>query len=297
MDPRYSQYSREDFYSQIYHHKEIYPPPSEADSVFLEVMSGCRYGKCLFCDFRNDKLEIYGLEDIERQLGILRVIEDDKNRMHFLGCNPFFLPTEVLEFLCEITKMYLTKITEISMYARADDINAKSDEELLRLRAAGITDLHVGLETGSDAVLAFHNKGETVADIEKALNRLEAAGIRYFVTMIPGLGGKKYSEEHAVRTAELLSRLHPEMIWCLSLKLWENTPLYKMAGNGEFEPLTPMEILLEEKEMISRLNMTKPCRYIDSTVLQKYTISATLPGGKKGLLMAIDKLINDEPIR
>lgn len=95
-----------------------------------------RYGKCLFCDFRRDKTEIYGLPDIERQLGLLRVIEDERNRMHFLGCNPFFLSAEILGFFCELVKHYLPKITEISMYARADDINAKSDEELRMLRAA-----------------------------------------------------------------------------------------------------------------------------------------------------------------
>ena len=294
MDQQYSQLTRADFYSQIYHHDEIYPPPSESESVFLEVMSGCRYGKCLFCDFRRDKTEIYGLPDIERRLGLLRVIEDERNRMHFLGCNPFFLSSEILGFFCELVKHYLPKITEISMYARADDINAKSDEELRMLREAGVTDLHVGLETGSDTILAFQNKGETAAEIETALNRLEAAGIRYFVTMIPGLGGRKYSEEHAVKTAEMLSRLHPEMIWCLSLKIWENTPLHQMVQNGTFDPLTPMEILKEEREMVSRLRMTKPCRFIDSTVLQKYTVSATLPMGKERLLRAIDQLMEQE---
>lgn len=294
MDERYAQYSREDFYSQIYHNAEIYPPPIEHESIFLEIMSGCRYGKCLFCDFRRDKLTIYGLEDIERQLGLLRAIEDDKNRMHFLGCNPFFLGTEILVFLCEMTKMYLPKVTEINMYARADDINAKSDAELRELRAAGITDLHVGLESGSDEILAYHQKGETVADIERALLRLEEADIKYHVTMIPGLGGRQYTREHAVKTAEMLSRLHPDTIWCISLKLWENTPLYDMAESGSFEPLTPHEILGEERDMVSRLNLTKPCHYVDSTVLQKYTLSVMLPEGKESLLKAMDQLLSGE---
>ncbi len=99
------------------------------------------------------------------------------------------------------------------------------------------------------------------------------------------------SWEHAVKTAAMLSRLHPETVWCLSLKLWEKTPLYQLAQKGEFEPLTPMETLLEEREMVSRMNMSRSCRFIDSTVLQKYTISANLPNGKAGLLEAIDQLI------
>ena len=288
------QFSREDFYAQIYHHEEIYPPPIEHESIFLEVMGGCRYGKCLFCDFRRDKLEIYGLPDIERQLGLLKAIEDDRHRMHFLGCNPFFLSTEILDFFCEMVKMYLPKVTEINMYARADDINAKSDEELRILRAAGITDLHVGLESGSDTILAFHNKGETAEEIETALLRLEAADIKYHVTMIPGLGGRAWSREHAVKTAEMLSRLNPSTVWCLSLKLWEKTPLYEMVQRGEFDPLTPLEILKEEREMVSRMEMLSHCHYIDSTVLQKYTLSVILPEGKSTLLRAMDRLIESE---
>ena len=128
-------------------------------------------------------------------------------------------------------------------------------------------------------------------EIETALLRLEKAGILYHVTMIPGLGGRYLSWEHAVKTAALLSRLHPETIWCLSLKLWERTPLYRLAQRGEFDPLTPIETLLEEREMVSRMNMTHTCRFIDSTVLQKYTISANLPKGKTDLLRAIDHLI------
>lgn len=281
----------EDIYAQIYHHEEIYPPPIESESVYLDVTGGCRYGKCLFCDFRRDAFEVYTLEDIEHQLQLLRLVSAGKNRMHFLGCNPFFLDMEILAFLCEMAKAYLPDITEINMYARADDINAKTDEELVQLKAAGITDLHVGLESGSDTVLAFHNKGETVADIETALHRLEQADILYHVTMIPGLGGRYLSWEHAVKTAAMLSRLNPSTIWCLSLKLWEKTPLYKMVQQGEFEPLTPLEVLKEERDMISRMDLRAPCRFIDSTVLQKYTLAVMLPEGKQSLLTSIDSLV------
>ena len=284
---------REDIFARIYHHEEIYPPPIEGErgSLFLDVTSGCRYGKCLFCDFRRDAFEVYGLEDARRQLALLRQVAGAGDRMHFLGCNPFFLDTEVLLALRDLVGEFLPQVSSLNMYARAEDVNAKTDDELRALREADITELHVGLESGSDAVLAFHNKGETAQEIETALNRLERAGILYHVTMIPGLGGRYLSWEHAVKTAAMLSRLHPETIWCLSLKLWEKTPLYRLAQKGEFEPLTPMETLLEEREMVSRMNMTRPCRFIDSTVLQKYTISANLPKGKSELLRAIDQLL------
>ena len=284
---------REDVYARIYHHEEIYPPPIEKErgSLFLDVTSGCRYGKCLFCDFRRDAFEVYGPADVQRQLALLRQVAGPGDRMHFLGCNPFFLRTKVLLSIRDLVGEYLPQVSNVNMYARAEDILAKTDEELRALRDADITELHVGLESGSDAVLSFHNKGETAQEIETALARLEGAGILYHVTIIPGLGGKYLSWEHAVKTAAMLSRLHPETVWCLSLKLWERTPLYQLAQRGEFQPLTPMETLLEEREMVSRMNMSRPCRFIDSTVLQKYTISASLPRGKADLLRAIDQLV------
>ena len=284
---------REDIYARIYHHEEIYPPPIEGErgSLLLDVTSGCQYGKCLFCDFRRDAFEVYSLEDIQRQLSLLRQVAGDGDRIHFLGCNPFFLGTKILLAIRDLVGEYLPQIASVNMYARAEDILDKSDDELRTLREADISELHVGLESGSDSVLSFHNKGETAHEIETALLRLEKAGILYHVTMIPGLGGRYLSWEHAVKTAALLSRLHPETIWCLSLKLWERTPLYRLAQRGEFDPLTPIETLLEEREMVSRMNMTHTCRFIDSTVLQKYTISANLPKGKTDLLRAIDHLI------
>jgi radical SAM superfamily enzyme YgiQ (UPF0313 family) len=285
------EYTREEIYSQIYHHEQIFPPPLEQGSVFLEVMSGCRYGKCNFCDFRRDKLEVYELEDLERQLQLLKLLVDGRSRMHFLGCNPFFLDTETLLYICALAARYLPGIRAFNMYSRADDINAKTDRDLFLLRQAGITELHVGLESGSDAVLAFHNKGETADEIETALKRLEQADIRYHLTMIPGLGGKTFSKEHEEKTAALLSRLHPDTIWCFALILWENVPLHARIENGEFEPLTPLEILEEERRMMEKTEMERACRFIDSTVLKKYTLQTILPEGKAKLLAAMDQLI------
>ena len=286
--------AKEEIYARVYHHERIFPSPYEHGSVFLELTSGCSYGKCSFCDFRRDKFEIYGIDDIERQLSLLKRVEDDRSRMHFLGCNPFFLDTGRLLAICELVRSYLPKIREFNMYARADDINGKTDEDLLLLRQAGITELHVGLETGSDAVLAFHNKGETAEEIRTALQRLERADIKYHLTMIPGLGGKKYSKEHAEKTAEMLSVLQPATVWCFSLLLWEDTPLYEMVRNGEFSPLTPLETLKEERLMLEKTEMTGECLFIDSTVLKKYTLRTVLPYGKANILKAMDELIAAE---
>ena len=180
------------------------------------------------------------------------------------------------------------------MYARADDVLRKSDEELKALAQMGLFALHIGLESGSGAILALHEKGETPADIESALNALDRCGIHYHLTAIPGLGGREFSREHAIKTAALISRHTPLSVWCIGLKVWPNTPLDRMVREGTFQPMTWEEILREEREMITRIDTKLPVLYVDSTVLGQYTIAAMLPDQKEAVLQQIDTLLNPD---
>ena len=156
---------------------------------------------------------------------------------------------------------------------------------------AGLTDLHIGLESGSNAVLSLHEKGVTIEEIEEALYALERCGIRYHLTAIPGLGGKELSKEHAIKTAAVLSRHKAMSVWCIALKVWPDTPLSRMVEEGSFIPLTFEEILAEEREMMEGIHVVLPTLYVDSTVLNKYTILGMLPEQKQSMLQQIDLLL------
>ena len=286
--------TREEIYAELYSTKEVYPPPLESKSALLEVTIGCSYRKCRFCDFPRDGFSIASMSEIARKIELLRLVINGNPRLHLLGCNPFCLHTRQLLSILEMVRHRLPCVREVSMYARADDVLKKSEEELAALARAGITDLHIGLESGSNAVLALHEKGETAEDIEQALYALEKCGIHYHLTAIPGLGGRELSMEHAVRTAALISRHKPLSIWCIMLKVWPDTPLARMVSDGEFQPLTPLETLREEREMVRRIQLDMPCLYVDSTVLQKCSIVAMLPKQKESMLQKMDQLIAQE---
>lgn len=286
--------TREEIYHLLYDDPEVYRPPLEAESALLEVTHGCGYGKCFFCDFANDEYYHFDLKDIEGKIKLLAHVIDGADRLYFLGCNPFCLPTKRLMTIIDMVRKHLPSVEEISMYARAEDINRKSWSDIMALGQAGITDLHVGLESGSDRVLKLHNKGETSHDIQRALDTLESCEIGYHLTAILGMGGRRYSDEHAFETAAMLSRLHPISVWCMALKIWPDTPLYRMAESGVFQQMTPLEVLREERLMLRHTDMEKECLYVDSTVLNKYTLSARLPGLKDSALENIDRLIAQE---
>ena len=80
------------------------------------------------------------------------------------------------------------------------------DDEALRrlgqlqaaIREAGLALIYVGIESGDDEVLQMVKKGETFATSVKGLQRSKKAGIKSSVMILNGLGGKKYSEQHAL---------------------------------------------------------------------------------------------------
>lgn len=285
--------TREEIFAQLYSGDTVYPPPLESNSALLEVTTGCSYRKCKFCDFPKDAFTIASMAEIARKIELLRLVIDGNPRLHLLGCNPFCLHTRQLLSILSSVHDRLPCVQEVSMYARADDILRKSMDELQALAHAGLTDLHIGLESGSNAVLTLHEKGETIEDIEEALYALERCGIRYHLTAIPGLGGKELSLEHAIQTAAVISRHCPMSVWCIALKVWPDTPLSRMVQDGEFKPLTFEEILAEEREMVSRIQVTLPTLYVDSTVLNKYTILGMLPLQKDNMLQQMDYLLTN----
>lgn len=283
--------TREEIFAQLYTGDTVYPPPLESKSALLEITTGCSYRRCKFCDFPKDTFSISSMEQIAWRIELLRLVIDGNPRLHLLGCNPFCLHTRQLKSILEMVHDRLPCVREVSMYARADDILRKSESELAVLVQTGLTDLHIGLESGSNAVLQLHEKGETVEDIESAMDALDRCGIRYHLTAIPGLGGRELSREHAIKTAGVISRHRPMSVWCIALKVWPDTPLSRMVEEGEFQPLTFEEILREEREMVANIHMKIPCLYVDSTVLNKYTIIGMLPEQKDIMLKQMEFLL------
>ena len=286
----------QEIYNLMYDHAEFYRPPREEHSAFLEIAYGCRWGACAFCDFIKDEYKVYSLKEISRKVQLLSQVIGDKIRLHFLGCDPLALPGDFLLDVFMLTRRYLPHVTEYSMYARSDDVLEKSESELAALKRAGLTDVHVGIESGADEVLAMHNKGETAQQMTDACLALEKAGIACHISLIPGLGGRRLSKLHAEKTAELLSRIHPASIWCIGLAIWEGTPLADMVRSGAFDAMDYREMLEELRYMLSITDMKGPdCTFTDSSVLGLYTVEGKLPSGKTDLLHVCDHLLAAYP--
>ena len=284
-------------YNQLYDHAEFYRPPREEHSAFLEVAYGCSWAGCAFCDFIRDEYKVYSLKDVSRKAQLLAQVIGDQKRVHLLGCNPLALPQDFLLDVFMLCRRFLPGVLEYSLYARAEDVLEKGEAGLAALKRAGLTDVHVGIESGSDEVLALHHKGETAEQMLQACLALEKAGLACHISLIPGLGGKRLSRVHAEATAALLSKIRPASVWCIGLAIWEGTPLAEFVRTGAFDPLDYREMLEELRYTISLTDMPGPdCTFTDSSVLGLYTVEGRLPSGKADLLHVCDHLLAAYPV-
>jgi histone acetyltransferase (RNA polymerase elongator complex component) len=189
---------------------------------------------------------------------------------------------EVIRFLKE-TFPFLERITS---YGRSHTAARKKLEELVSLHQAGLSRLHVGMESGSDAVLAQLNKGVTAADHIIAGKNVKASGITLSEYVMPGAGGKKLWHEHALETARVLNQINPDFIRLRTLTIQPRMPLHKDVVSGDFVRSTDEEIVAEMKLFFENLECSSKVAS-DHSINLLPEIEGKLPGDKEKFLEVI----------
>ena len=180
-------------------------------------------------------------------------------------------------------------IERITSYCRSRTAGHKSVDDLRRIREAGLVRIHVGLESGCDEVLAFIRKGATAADHVKGGKRIVEAGISLCEYVMPGLGGRSRSREHAVETARVLNEINPDHIRLRTLSVRRGTALHEKMAAGEFEPLGDEEILQEIRLFIESLDGIRSRIVSDHILNLLEELEGNLPEEKERLLSVIDR--------
>lgn len=203
---------------------------------------------------------------------------------------------ELLEVLRYLKSAFPT-VERVTAYARSHSCRRKSLEELIELRQAGIVRLHVGLESGCDAVLERMKKGVTAREQVEGGQKAVAAGISLCTYLMPGLGGKDLSQRHARDSAAVLNEINPDFIRLRSLALRRHSPLLAQAREGLFTELAEDEVAAEISLLISRLQCSS---YLVSDQMSNllYAVEGQLPGDQEKMLQVIeDYLQKPEPER
>jgi radical SAM superfamily enzyme YgiQ (UPF0313 family) len=200
--------------------------------------------------------------------------------------NTLIMRTPELVEVLKLLKQTLPSITRVTSYGRSKTASKKRVEELTQLHEAGLSRLHIGLESGYDPLLKYMDKGVTAAEHIKGGKNIVASGISLCEYVLLGLGGKKMWREHATETAKVLNQISPDFIRLRTLTIKAGMPLYDEVKNGNFIRSTDEEIIEEEKILIENLNCQS--NFISdhiTNLLQE--IEGKLPEDKKKMLATI----------
>jgi hypothetical protein len=305
-------------------------PPSEAHSLLVRVNRNCPWNRCRFCpvykgrSFRPRRLAdvLSDLEAMARTVALLHDragqrkagfgpaagLELDSThaqvatwlaaggRTVFLqDANAFCMKPEALAAIARRIRELFPHVERITAYARSHTLARISAEGLAEIRAAGLNRIHVGLESGSDKVLTWMEKGCTQAEHIEAGRKVIAAGFELSEYVMPGLGGKTDSAVHARETSAALKAIEPHFTRFRSLGIRGRTPLVELVRNGDFIPCGEEQMVTEIRQIIEGMADCATTVVSDHMLNLLPEVQGRLPSQKDRVLGVLDRFLSLSP--
>jgi radical SAM superfamily enzyme YgiQ (UPF0313 family) len=308
---------------EIYYEQPPYRPPTEAYSLLVRVTRNCSWNRCEFCCmYRGQKLEIRPVEEVKNDIrsmkahvdaikewawanghgdrvdqvaranGVLWLSEGEVKNVFIADSNSVIMKSEELAEIVRFLYETFPTIERVTSYARAKTLVKKSMEDLRLLRDAGLTRLHVGLETGDAELLEIIQKGATPDEMIRGGKKALEAGFELSEYIMPGLGGQEMWEQHARGTAHVLNEVNPHFIRLRTLFVAPDTPLAERYERGEFTLQTTMGLLAEVRLLIAELEVSSDF-VVSDHIANRYMwgIDGKPSLDKERMLQAVDRLI------
>ncbi|MBI2832061.1 MAG: radical SAM protein [Chloroflexi bacterium] len=304
-------------------------PPSEAYSLLIRATRNCPWNRCKFCrTYKGEKFSLRTVEEIKQDIAKAKAVQDRIMELAqkqgdsiasaaaavynsafdpavrnvalwmYAGGESAFLQdanslimkagdlVQVLSFL----KDTFPSIHRVTTYARSHTATKKTPEELAELREAGLSRIHIGLETGYDPLLQYMDKGVTAAVHIAGGRKVKESGISLSEYVILGLGGEKLWREHATETARVLNEIDPDFIRVRTLTVTGSMPLHEELESGSFIRASDERIIEEERLLIKSLT----CRshfVSDHVTNLLQEVEGKLPEDKERMLAVIDRFL------
>ncbi|WP_321778840.1 radical SAM protein [Sulfurimonas sp.] len=267
----------------------LFRPPAEANNIIIRVTYGCSYNNCSFCSmYKTKSFEVRVIEDVFKDIDTLANSYPDARRVFLADGDALTLDTEYLLKLLSYLKQAFIKLGRISLYASAQNILNKSSQELKHLRENGLNLIYYGVETGSDIVLKKITKGVTQNEIIESLNKASDAGLKISATIILGMGGTKYSNEHISQSALVINSTRVNYLATLQLGLEEDSKENFYKHFSDFEMPTDAQLLQEQKKFLELLNPTNKIIFRSNHASNALHLAGNLPKDKSRLVEELD---------
>jgi radical SAM superfamily enzyme YgiQ (UPF0313 family) len=240
----------------IQYSEPLFRPPSESRSFILQPTIGCSWNKCAFCEmYTSKKFKIRSEDDIFKEIQLMQPYSDYVRKVFLADGNAMVLSSGKLINIINKLNATFPKLSRISAYALPKDLKNKSESELKELADAGLKLLYTGVETGDDELLQVINKGESSNSTVSSLIKARNSGIKLSVMILNGLGGKRYTDQHALNSAKVVNEVKPEYLSTLVLSFPHGVNHYKSRFVGDFTELNKLELISEMGNFIGELQL------------------------------------------
>jgi radical SAM superfamily enzyme YgiQ (UPF0313 family) len=269
----------------------IYRPPSEADSLILQVTVGCSYNRCTFCGaYREKSFRVKFFEEIREDINEVSLCGASVRRVFLADGDALVIPQQKLLQILGSLEMRLKGLERVGIYANAREILHKGVDELKELRTHGLGIIYLGLESGNAEVLRRIKKNATVDQMVRAARKVKESGILLSVTVILGIGGVALSQAHGEDTGEILSKMDPDFVGALSLIVVPGTPIEKEIETGKFILPTPFGMIKELEAMITHGEFTR-CFFASNHASNYLPVRIRMPEEKEEALRRIREVL------
>lgn len=203
-------------------------------------------------------------------------------------------PSDLIEILEHLKKRF-PWVERITSYARSHTIVRIKNTDLKAMRKAGLNRIHIGLESGSDRVLQMVKKGVTKETHIRAGRKVRQAGMELSEYVMPGLGGKDLSREHALETADALNRIDPDFIRLRTLAIPNSVELHRQYQSGDFKKCTDVEMAEEIALFLTSLEGINSVVKSDHILNLFQEVEGRLPADKKRMLDILHTFLEMPP--
>jgi radical SAM superfamily enzyme YgiQ (UPF0313 family) len=269
----------------------VYRPPSEANSLLIQATIGCPHNKCTFCKmYKRTKFRIRPVADIKEDLLTAHSYYGDLvQTIFFPDGNTIVMKTDQLVEILNYARELFPFLKRMTVYGSARMLKLKKPEELRRLKEAGLTRIHSGMESGDDEVLSRIKKGFTASEMIEEGLKVRAAGIELSEYIMIGIGGRERTQEHALESARVLNAFTPDFVRLRTFFPYNGTPIADDLMQGRFKMLSPHEALKETRLLVTHLE--GPCELLSDHFTNFAWVNGHIPEDKQTILETLDQLL------
>jgi hypothetical protein len=302
-------------------------PPSEAHSLLVRVIRNCTWNRCTFCpvykgaasslrpvaEVLADVDAMAAAADVLRLQGVAAVheglvpreayqvalfLQDGARHVFLQDADPCALKPERLAAVMRRVKERFPGVDRITTYGRASTMARRRPEQLALLRDAGLTRVHLGLESGADEVLMAIDKGCGSGDLIAAGGHVLEAGIELCFYLMPGLGGREAAAAHVAGSARVIAAVaaaapagNPLVVRLRTAAVVPGTPLAMREAAGEFTLPDDVEVAQELRDLLELLGDARLELRSDHALNLLPGLEGSLPGDRERLIAMLDEFL------